>query len=129
MPPHTAELQEITAKCAEIDAREDLTREQKIVAKRAAGMSLRAIGKQSGISTERVRQIIKAIEQKDSLPFAELGLPTRTKNALRNGGITTIDALCWLTEAELCRLPGLGPKGRKELIQALAKIGRELSPG
>jgi len=54
---------EITAKCAEIDAREDLTRQEKMAAKYAAGMTLRAIGKQHGISHEPVRQIIKRMQQ------------------------------------------------------------------
>ena len=49
--------QEAAAKGAEIDAREDLTRNEKMVAKLAAGMTLQAIGEQHGISRERVRQI------------------------------------------------------------------------
>ena len=53
--------QETAAKCAEIDAREHLTRDEKIAAKRAAGVTLQAIGDQHGITRERVRQITKAI--------------------------------------------------------------------
>ena len=53
--------QETAAKCAEIDAREHLTRDEKIAAKRAAGVTLQAIGDQHGITRERARQITKAI--------------------------------------------------------------------
>jgi len=53
--------QETAVKCAEIDAREHLTRDEKIAAKRAAGVTLQAIGDQHGITRERVRQITKAI--------------------------------------------------------------------
>jgi hypothetical protein len=64
--------QETAAKCAEIDAREDLTRNEKIAAKRAAGMMLQAIGEQHGVTAERARQIIKTETTKkiDSHPFA-----------------------------------------------------------
>src|SRR5262245_31232027 len=51
-------LQEIMAKGAEIDARRDLTRNEKIVAKRAAGMTLQVIGEQYSMTRERVRQIV-----------------------------------------------------------------------
>jgi hypothetical protein len=51
--------QHLAAKCAEIDAREDLTRNEKMAAKVAAGMTLQAVGDQYGISRERVRQIVK----------------------------------------------------------------------
>jgi hypothetical protein len=44
-----------------IDAREDLTRNEKIAAKVAAGMTLQAVGEQHGISRERVRQIVKPL--------------------------------------------------------------------
>ena len=53
--------QETAVKCAEIDAREHLTRDEKIAAKRAAGVTLQAIGDQHGITRERARQITKAI--------------------------------------------------------------------
>ena len=53
--------QETAVKCAEIDAREHLTRDEKIAAKRAAGVTLKAIGDQHGITRERARQITKAI--------------------------------------------------------------------
>jgi hypothetical protein len=47
-----------SAKCAEIDARENLTRREKMAAKQAAGMSLQAIGKQYSITRGRVHQIL-----------------------------------------------------------------------
>src|SRR5262245_21454487 len=57
-------LQEIMAKGAEIDARRDLTRNEKIVARRAAGMTLQVIGEQYSMTRERVRQIVNREEQK-----------------------------------------------------------------
>src|SRR5262249_15546541 len=128
--------QEAAAKGAEIDAREDLTRNEKMVAKLAAGMTLQAIGEQHGISRQRARQIIKAIKQKNSdshpfakpgsHPFAKLGLSTRAWKALENDGITTVDVLCSKTQRELLGLPNFGLKFLNETIGALARIGRKL---
>jgi len=128
--------QEAAAKGAEIDAREDLTRNEKMVAKLAAGMTLQAIGEQHGIGRERVRQIIKAIKQRNSdphpfaklgsHPFAKLGLSRRAWKALENDGITIVDVLCSKTQRELLRLPNFGLKSLNETIEALARIGRKL---
>src|SRR5262249_18444754 len=57
-------VQKIMAKGAEIDAHENLTRNEKIAAKRAAGMALRVIGEQYSMTRERVRQIVSRQEQK-----------------------------------------------------------------
>jgi DNA-directed RNA polymerase alpha subunit len=128
--------QEAAAKGAEIDVREDLTRNEKMVAKLAAGMTLQAIAEQHGISRERVRQIIKAIKHRNSdshlfaklgsHPFAKLGLSTRAWKALESDGITTVDVLCSKTQRELLRLPNFGLKSLHETIGALARIGRKL---
>jgi hypothetical protein len=50
----------LAIKCAEIDAR-DLTRDKKIIAKRALGMTLEAVGKQHSLSKQRVHQLVKSI--------------------------------------------------------------------
>jgi len=55
------------AKGAEIDAREDLTRREKMAAKQAAGMSLRAIGEQYGITKQGVHEIINYVSKKSTL--------------------------------------------------------------
>lgn len=49
------------AKCAEIDQRHDLSRNDKIVAKRAAGMTLEAIGRQHDLTRQRVWQLVSLI--------------------------------------------------------------------
>jgi hypothetical protein len=87
--------QETAAKCAEIDAREDLTRNGKIAAKRAMGMTLQAIADEHGVTRERVRQIMEigTIKETNSHPFAKRGLPTRPSNALLNDRMPTVDAL------------------------------------
>jgi len=69
----------MVAKCAEIDARENLTRNEKIAAKVAAGMTLQAIGEQHGITRERVRQIVKQRPR----AAAEAAMP-RAGASLRN---------------------------------------------
>jgi hypothetical protein len=43
---------------AEIDARHDISRDQKMIAKRLAGMTLEEIAQQHGVTRERVRQIV-----------------------------------------------------------------------
>lgn len=55
--PREGEDARIAAQAAGIDARHDLTRNEKMIAKRVAGMTLEAIGQQHGITRERVRQL------------------------------------------------------------------------
>jgi hypothetical protein len=45
----------VQAQCAEIDARHDLTRREKMMAKRMAGMTLQEIGAQHGVTPSRSR--------------------------------------------------------------------------
>jgi DNA-binding CsgD family transcriptional regulator len=59
----TQAAKQTALRSAAIDAREDLTHNQKIAAKYAAGMTLSAIGMQHGITRERVRQIVNKIRQ------------------------------------------------------------------
>jgi hypothetical protein len=58
-----AHSEAVQAQCAVIDQRADLTRREKIVAKRLAGMTLDAIGKQHGLTRERVRQIAAKVAE------------------------------------------------------------------
>jgi predicted transcriptional regulator len=133
------------AKGAEIDARNDLTRNEKMVAMREAGMTLSAVGKQYGITRETVRMIVKKIKQReldrdlleanikavragdvDAMPISEIGLPVRAFNALKNDGVKTVGDLCRRSEADLRRTLGIGVRSLNDVKYALAQFGRSL---
>jgi lambda repressor-like predicted transcriptional regulator len=135
----TQKTAEIAAKCAEIDAREDLTRDEKIAAKRAAGMTLRPIAEQYGLSHECVRQIVSRIELRDrrrleTAPAAngiltkvdDLELSVRSANCLKNENITCVGDLVRRTDAELLRMPNFGRKSLEEIEEVLAQMGLHL---
>jgi DNA-binding CsgD family transcriptional regulator len=145
--------QDIGTKCAEIDAREDLTRNEKIAAKYAAGATLRVIGEQHGLSTERARQIAIRQQKQDeaarrreaataniiNLPPSQAGLALfcrpvsevlelsiRSINGLKNDKIVYIGDLVQKTEAEMLRIPNFGRVSLKEVKEALGEIGLRL---
>ncbi len=55
--PEGEALTALELKCAEIDATTGISRNDKMIAKRIAGMTLVAIGRQHGVTRERVRQL------------------------------------------------------------------------
>jgi hypothetical protein len=59
--PKLIEAEQWQQKCAEIAAREDLTRREKMAAMRDAGVSLGAIGKHYGITKQCVHQQLAAL--------------------------------------------------------------------
>jgi len=70
---------ELAASAAEIDQRADLTRPEKIKAKRSLGLTLRSIGRDFGISGERVRQLTKDVVR----PRRKDGATVRRLRALK----------------------------------------------
>lgn len=86
-------------------------------------------GRPQNILRQRVEEhllgLLRSVQQPeselataDSRPLQSLPLRPRTLNALRRAGIFTLEQLQRMTEAELSRLRGLGPKGLAE-IQAV----------
>lgn len=55
----------------------------------------------------------------DAQLLQSLPLPSRTLNSLRRAGIFTVEQLTRLSDTELARLPGLGHKGRSEILRVL----------
>lgn len=54
-------------------------------------------------------------------PLATLKLPSRIKKALTHAGVNTIDILRTKSDEDLKRIPGLGPKSRTRIHEALAQ--------
>jgi Bacterial RNA polymerase, alpha chain C terminal domain len=134
---------ELAAIAAEIDS-QSLSRSEKIVAKRAAGMTLKEVGRQHGISDTRVQQI-EAMQSRRATQQAQeaaieatiaaeppallhhhidsLGLSTRARNGLVNMGVVCVADLVEQTEVELLRGQNLGHKSLKDIKDALARLG------
>jgi len=53
--------------------------------------------------------------------------PAPARRALENAGYTSLDQLTTVTEAELLRLHGFGPKGLRLLREELAARGLDLA--
>lgn len=64
-----------------------------------------------------------AIKDKKDKGVEEIGLDTRTINALSSAHIKTAAGLLKKTEKDLLALEGLGPKGIKEIKKSLKKLG------
>ena len=58
--------------------------------------------------------------------LTELDLSVRTSDALRCGGLLSLESIASQTEAELLRTPGLGRKRLNEVKEVLANYGRRL---
>lgn len=56
-------------------------------------------------------------------PISELGLQTRTENAMRNNNITTIEQLTSLREQELRSLKRVGEVAQREIIDRMEALG------
>ena len=63
-----------------------------------------------------------------SLPIESLELPSRAYNALRAGGIATLQDASYWSERDLRSLPQMGPAAVRILCDALAHAGLALQP-
>jgi DNA-directed RNA polymerase subunit alpha len=63
------------------------------------------------------------LSEKLDMPLDQLGISSRTYNALRRAGITSIRILLGKTREELIEMKYLGPKSWKEIQDRLAAIG------
>lgn len=63
------------------------------------------------------------------MAIEELGLSTRTLNALYNNDVKKIKDIVKMTEQELADLQGLGGKALAEITKALKKVGMSLAGG
>jgi hypothetical protein len=123
---------------------------EQIVAARASGLTLQAIGQQFGLSAPRIRQILRNEEHKaaclerhaavvalaaagdhegvlgspsGTLFFRWLSRNTRIQKVLHNEGFDTIGRLAATTPAELLRCPNFGHRSLATLIAVLAEVG------
>lgn len=64
----------------------------------------------------------------EASPIADLGLSTRTRNALARRYITTVGGLTARNGWELLDIPNFGRVAYREVVTALAKHGLELKP-
>ncbi len=62
-----------------------------------------------------------------SLMVEDLELPLRVLNCLRAEEIRTVDHLCMWTEQSLARIPNLGQKGVRYIVDEMARQGRQLA--
>ena len=62
-------------------------------------------------------------DQQDEIPLEQLGLSSRTLNALRRGGISTISALMEKNKDELLGLKNFGIKSWKEVQRQMVEMG------
>jgi hypothetical protein len=118
-------------------------RARQIYIARREGMTLAELGREFGVTRERVRQIFLAEERRinkaietlkakqaagdDSglLTIEELELSVRAYNCVRNalGQKATVADIAERTEAEWLRNPNFGRKSLKELKEELARYG------
>ena len=63
-----------------------------------------------------------------SLPIESLELPSRACNALRAGGIATLQDASYWSERDLRSLPQMGPAAIRTLCEALSRAGLSLQP-
>jgi DNA-directed RNA polymerase alpha subunit len=54
--------------------------------------------------------------------FAELGITVRAKNCLLNAGVSSMEELAAMTDADLMKLPNFGRRDLVDVRAALAKI-------
>ena len=93
-------------------------------------LSINKIGKNLGYSKQYISQTLKRCEDKINRSFnttadsiGSLYLNTRTYNALKNVGITTIDELVKLTDYDLSQIKSLGRTSVKHLNERLKQFG------
>jgi DNA-directed RNA polymerase alpha subunit len=86
------------------------------------GASFRKIGRQHGLSTQRVRQIFKIKEREinylQESPFKPLGLSKKLLRALTNE-FKTIEQVANTSEEEMLKIRNVGKVGLLEIKKAL----------
>lgn len=92
---------------------------EEIVKMREQGKTLCEIGEHFGISSERVRQIIKKHTETVSVPF-EGKLSTRTWHALCRTGIENKEQLEKALENGIC-VQNIGKEGAKEIAEYIER--------
>jgi DNA-directed RNA polymerase subunit alpha len=75
-----------------------------------------------------VQEAVESLDVTDAskVKIEDLGLSTRTENALVTASIRTAGGLARKSEADLLSTDGLGEKGITEIKKALATLGLEL---
>ena len=101
--------------------RKNRKREVTIVKSRQAGASFAAIGRQHGLSAQRVRQIFVRAERENNSPFKLLGLNRRLLDALTSSGFKTIEQVASTSNEELLKLRNVGKISLLEIRKALLK--------
>jgi RNA polymerase alpha subunit len=99
--------------------RKNRKREVTIVKSRQAGASFAAIGRQHGLSAQRVRQIFVRAERENNSPFKLLGLNRRLLDALASSGFKTIEQVASTSNEELLKLRNVGKIRLLEIRKAL----------
>lgn len=108
-----------------LDPRERLI----LFARHILGMSYGLIGKELGVSRERIRQIRergfrkirKAREKLLKNSVEELGLPEQQLKALKSSGIKTVDDLVGKTARDLLVIRNFGEKSLQKIESQLGK--------
>jgi hypothetical protein len=113
-----------------------------IAAYRRAGHTLRETAREFKVTPERARQIVRKLDRvlraADKLEqdptnlqaLADFGkLSQRVCSALwHNNGVRSVEGLGSLTRRDLDLLVGVGPKGRREIIDLARRWGIEFPP-
>ena len=99
--------------------RKNRKRQVTIVKSRQAGASFAAIGRQHGLSAQRVRQIFLRAERENNIPFKLLGLNKRLLDALASSGFNTIEQVASTSNEELLKLRNVGKISLLEIRKAL----------
>lgn len=71
----------------------------------------------------RTRLVVPPQKPYLELSVPELGVPTKTVNALEDCGVTTVEELLAMQPGDLAVVPNLGDSGVSQLIKCLKKAG------
>lgn len=82
----------------------------------------------SQVEVEKKLVRLSIPDEKYDMPLEKLDLSTRTMNALRRAGITTVGEVVSKTEEELMSLRNFGQKSKQELEEHLKELGLSLAP-
>jgi DNA-directed RNA polymerase subunit alpha len=81
------------------------------------------LGEQSKEAITVLDKLSPSLSDKLDMPLDQFGFSTRTYNALRRAGITSISILLEKTREELIKMKYLGPKSLEEIQERLAALG------